>query len=119
MKDLILKYIVVLAGLGVIIFFPVRLNNDFTCLYHRYFGCTEHPVRYQNGNPKLSSGEQQYDSFKNEKQTNISEPSLRGDLVQHYIRHFALFWWLSIGIFTLSIFRLMKRKSNLQKDKKV
>lgn len=82
--------ILIVSGIiGVIFFFPVNLNDKYTCLYHRMF-------------------------FENHGGEHLQHNAIAADhgmnsLLQHYIGHYALLWWASIAVFTISIILLKKR----------
>jgi hypothetical protein len=112
-----LKYwSIILIGLGfigTIIFFPVAINSTYTCLYHRIFPDSKHNHHILE-DPKLKVIEKDFEG-KNLKQsenedsvqaglqmsTSRREPDNRSNhyssgLLRHYIRQYAIFWWVSI-----------------------
>ena len=64
--------------LGGIFFFPMNIENQYTCLYHRLFS------------PEHSYTHSHY------------------DLVSHYVAPFGLLWWGSLFLIAFSVYRLKK-----------
>ena len=83
MKILILTLVIA----GIILFFPVPVENS-SCL----FGYLTGICFYHSSVSPVNHGEQ---------------------LLNHYMRHFAIFWWSSIGLATWLIYQWKKnRKGN-------
>jgi len=73
--------IVLLLGIGIlgaIFFFPMNINNQYTCLYHRLFS-PDHSYAHA------------YDN-----------------IVQHYIASFGFLWWGSLTLIAVSIYALKR-----------
>lgn len=86
--------ILTLLGLGVfgaIFFFPVNINNQYTCLYHRLF-YPGHSYTHAIGTD-VPQTQQEY-------------------LLNRYLSPFGLLWWGSLLLTALSIYSL-KRQSSL------
>lgn len=84
------------AGIaGAVLFFPVNINNKYTCLYHRLF----------------SPGH----SYPHAAGADISQTQ-KEDLLHRYLSPFGLLWWGSLLLTALSIYSL-KRQASLNASK--
>ncbi len=85
----------VLIGLGLIgtvLFFPISLGDDFTCIFHRLIGDVHHE---ENGKDRsLISHTPRSHHF-----TGGHNASLNV-----YIRHFSIFWWGSLGLLSIGLY---------------
>lgn len=95
MKNLKLKYFVLvffLIGLlGGILFFPVNLNDQYTCLYHRLSG-TEHVHDAVHHSEMLMGGGNH-------------------DLLDAYVASYAVYWWASLAVIAIAIILIKKYRN--------
>jgi len=76
--------------LGVVVFFPVNINNQYTCLYHRLFS-PEHSYPHTSG---------------------VNITSIQKEiLLNRYLTPFGLLWWGSLLLTALSIYGLKRQAS--------
>ncbi|MCK6619719.1 MAG: hypothetical protein HUU32_04545 [Calditrichaceae bacterium] len=81
--------LVLAAGIaGAVLFFPVNINNQYTCLYHRLFS-PGHSYTHSTGD-------------------DISQTQ-KEDLLNRYLSPFGLLWWGSLLITALSIYGLRRQ----------
>lgn len=89
-------FLLLAAGIaGAVLFFPVNIQDQYTCLYHRLFS-PEHSYTHSTG-------------------VDISQTQ-EEDLLRHYLSPFGLLWWGSLLLTALSIYSL-KRLPFLNPDK--
>ncbi len=102
-RFLFLTLIPIFVGLaGGILFFPVKLNSGYTCLYHRLFYSHVHSLE---NSMVLSTG------IKND----FVKTNDKSDVLLHfYIRRFGIFWWISLFVFIsgLYMFKYFRIKKN-------
>lgn len=84
--------LIVFGIIGTVLFFPISLGDDFTCIFHRLIGDV-----HQEENA--------------EERTLISHSSRHHTLsgghnasLNFYIRHFSVFWWGSLGLLALGVY---------------
>lgn len=90
------KYIIIFLAIGLLgglLFFPIQIDETYTCFYHRIFD-NDHPAHEH----KLSQNMQ-------------SAHSHGSDLVDIYVSGYGIFWWSSLIVVAYSIYRLRKIKS--------
>ncbi len=98
--------IITLLGMaGAVLFFPVKINSEYTCLYHRMFnessgaansGGVNTAGRMVNGGAgKTASVPSQMES---------------STLVEQYIHNYAFFWWGSLLLIVLAYYLVKYRK---------
>lgn len=92
---------------GTILFFPFNFNNRYTCLYHRLFAPSE-PVMNT-----VSGGHEQAELSQNISDEHAGHLHHSGQLIPHYLHHFAFLWWGSLLLLACCIF--IYRKKNLSK----
>ena len=87
--NLYIILLLIIGFIGIILFFPVNFNNSYTCIYHRFLNHhnLESDIDLNNINHQHNS-----------------------DLLDIYINHYALFWWLSISLLPIC-FIILKRSS--------
>ena len=90
MKNLILIILLVTGIFGTIFFFPVNIDDSYTCLSHRLIS-------------------QQKNHFLPDKRPDFGAASVKRResenshlLIKKYFLPYALLWWISIGIVFLS-----------------
>lgn len=91
-RKFLIIFLIITGVIGVIFFFPVNFNDQYTCLYHRMF----------------------YEGHMHHNATEAGIHDIHGvnSLLQHYIGHYALLWWASIAVFSISLIILKKRNVN-------
>lgn len=83
--------LILMGFFGVVLFFPLKLENGETCLAQHYVhGKGEHT----GGNPMLAHGH---------------------SLAQYYVYHYGLLWWGSIGL-SAAGFSFLRKKKQLLED---
>ena len=95
-----LMLLLLLIGIaGSILFFPVNINNRYTCLGDKIV------AHHQQRLNELDSLEKDMIHH-----VNISGQSNHHDLLmQKYVYPFGIFWWLSLGVVSLGIYMLFYR----------
>jgi len=85
--------ILIISALGGILFFPVNLNNEFTCLFHHI----------------IESG--------GDKHTELVSVMGHGseELLNQYLVPYGLFWWFSLGILALALIQLFRNRKLTEK----
>ncbi|MCK5034232.1 MAG: hypothetical protein KAS18_11375 [Calditrichia bacterium] len=99
-KKYLVYSLIIIGAIGLVIFFPVNFNNEYTCLYHRIFYADKHismKLHHQN-----SQGYDIEHSFEYYGKAEMNT------LLKYYIGHYAAFWWTSIVIFSISIVLIKK-----------
>ncbi len=99
--------------LGAVFFFPVNINNQYTCLYHRLTSTKSHHPR--NSNQTKESMEMMRENQNNlihSQQSDVNENDKtyadESDALGHYVIPFGFLWWGSLMIIAFSIFELRK-----------
>lgn len=117
-----------LGGLGAIFFFPVDINSRYTCLYHRIF-CDDahiHKIVEKDAQKESEIIQGEFEQSDGQKDsTNISSiinsnsnnanssMHFGSELLDNYIRQFALFWWSSLLLLVVGFYFLRyTRNSN-------
>lgn len=90
----ILIYLLILSGVvGTVLFFPINLGNEHTCLYHRIFSKENgiHP-----STPRYSS----ISGSNNQVSQDRSQEHLvqQKQLLDKYVIPYGLSWWGSLGL---------------------
>lgn len=83
----------ILGAIGTILFCPMKMESGATCLFHRIKGAE---IKYIP------------DHVHSMERSHL--------MLQRYLVPFGLAWWLSLGVFVLSLYQLkvLKRKSEEQ-----
>jgi len=94
----------ILATIGSILFFPMRLDKNYTCLYHRLFDT--HLNIYENGQHQadIASGDSQVQEVDTDK------------MIQFYLIRYAFFWWLSLGGVFVAVYLLRRYRKEAQQE---
>ena len=118
--------ILLLVGvIGTILFFPLRIDNVYTCLYHR-FAHNDMPQMMTEYHLKMlkSAGYEKYYNHRNFAATGADEQmpgfvSMNGNcmrseatgkrLISRYIFPFGFFWWGSLAILIIGFFLIRKK----------
>ena len=85
-----LLVVIVLALVGSIFFFPIRLEGQYTCLYHRMVERDAYAWNALNTHGNTSV------------------------LVHFYIHHYSLIWWGSLFVLLGAIYWLTQNKINIK-----
>jgi hypothetical protein len=85
----------------VILFFPVNIDNCYTCLFHQKFA--EKNIVNLGDEPAVNSAEKV-----NIKNNNRNENVAHSQLLHYYLKDYALVWWSSLAILVLIISYLKK-----------
>lgn len=75
---------------GAVLFFPVNIQDQYTCLYHRLFS-PGHTFLHSAGDDISQTGKE--------------------DLLHRYLSSFGLLWWGSLLLTSLSIYSLKRLAS--------
>ena len=78
---------------GTLLFFPVALGDQFTCLYHRLTGMMQEETHHAED--QKAGGTRVHGSFDHE----IHNASLNT-----YISRFSLYWWGSIALLVTGMY---------------
>ena len=92
--------LVTLGMLGGILFFPVQLGNDYTCLYHRLV-YSDHPGTHHYHADETTVpaiGKSQSPGIVDAKSDRVQEMDQHSEPLKFYLRKFAPFWWASLFI---------------------
>jgi len=100
----VLILVLTLATIGSILFFPMRLDKNYTCLYHRLFDT--HLNIYESGQQQadVASGADQVQEGDTDK------------MIRFYLIRYAFFWWLSLGGVFVSVYFLRKYRREAQQE---
>jgi len=97
----ILGWVLVALGVfGGVLFFPVQLGDDYTCLYHRMV-YEHHPGthHYQTGKTTVPAlGPSQQDTPAEHQMATEVQMDQHSEPLKFYLRKFAPFWWASLFI---------------------
>jgi len=110
MKKTVILNLLLFIGLGgSLLFFPLKIADRYTCIFH--FGSAPSGVPPLTAEPNGSAAE------KNSGYTGVN-PS--DGMLDFYIRHFSWLWWGSIGLAVFSAIYLINRskKKELLKHEK-
>jgi len=93
---------------GVVLFFPLNMNNRYTCLYHRLFCRTE---------PVAAGHDQRLEPHTNN-HGGMPHQAMQGPqvnaLIPHYLKHFAFYWWGSLLLAGICLFLSRKKSGPFQ-----
>ena len=105
-------FLIIILFLGItggLLFFPVMMDNGYTCYYHRFID-TKRPVEEKMVYDGQTDGHVQ-----------INHSSAAGTMEHHgsemldrYLASYALLWWGSLALLVLSLFALKRYKNNLK-----
>ena len=104
--------------LGSVLFFPLNINNRYTCLVHRLFFHDHSYTVFTDSGSKLTATEalDQIEKFKQSSQKAENEDFIQmmhDALLKCYLMPFGLLWWTSLLFLALSIYWLKKNRSLL------
>jgi len=89
---------------GGVIFFPIQLDDKYTCLYHRFMD-GEHPVREFTTKNALLMHEQH--------PTGDHDHNVHSQmLLERYLLYYAIFWWGCIGLIVYTIYSVKNPDGN-------
>lgn len=94
-KFLLFLAIIPLLG-GAVLFFPVKLDNRYTCLYHRIA---------ESGNPVHHEGSKPLDGRLLTGNHNMPHSMM---MESYYMERFVFIWWLSLLLTFLAIRKILK-----------
>ncbi len=127
------------AGIGIgglILFFPVKINSSYTCLYHRLVQPNHH-VNHGDDNgvihskrhnaPVLSTdsaglgGHFGVSGSEESNRTQTHHMMTSSKLLNHYIHSYAVFWWGSVLLILtgLYVYRHLKENTNKKTEKPI
>ena len=86
-KKHLLIVLISIGIIGTVIFFPVNINDHYTCLFHRL----------QDNSITLS-----------EISLHDGGNNMHHSILEIYLQGYAFLWWTSIALFTISIIFLKK-----------
>lgn len=94
---------------GTILFFPVNIQNQYTCLYHRLIH--RYSQRERIGAVPLPNDKSPNVNHNHAETKNASPEELNHDeLIQHYVFSFGLLWWASLLFVGLSLYHFIQWK---------
>ena len=103
MKKLIKKYYLLLIWIllltsmtGAVFFFPINLNEKYTCLYHRLYDNSDNGHAISLDIPA------------------VTRPAMDHELLDSYIKSYAFLWWASMAVLFLVVIG-MRKKIYMQK----
>ena len=122
-KKFYLSIIVLLATSGTIFFFPMNIDGQYTCYYHRIFNHS-HPVsevnmldHRQTGYKNFSKSDDYKMSNRTSEQSDTEVLHNGSALLDKYLHQYALAWWASVGILALCIYWHRKLKQKVTANK--
>ncbi len=87
-----IRYVLLTVGfIGTVLFFPISLGDNFTCLFHRLIGDV-----HNHSDEQLENLTQPVHSSEGGKSHSAS--------LNFYIRHFSIYWWGSLLILACGIY---------------
>lgn len=95
------NFILLMLGIGIagaVLFFPVNIQNRYTCLYHRLL-FPEHSYSHSHKAAEHPENQVSRDSLYDH---------LHDQLLRGYLKPFGLLWWGSLLIVTLCFYELKK-----------
>jgi hypothetical protein len=131
-QGIVMRYILVMAflitSLGTVFFFPLNINEKYTCFFHRIFNHTQ-PVSYDInrknehvhtkdiGQTEKINSRAGDKGFYSETDKEVIIASHGSVLLDNYLDQYAFAWWASIGFFALTVFRWLKLSKKIKKNK--
>jgi len=107
-KNIYLGIIIVIAGLGSVLFFPVNIGGRYTCFYHRLFDLPQAPSMVP-----VADRHKQYFA---DQEGNSPFSYHQSVLLHNYLHRYAFIWWGSVSILAFCIFIRRKKKRNIGRD---
>ena len=98
---------------GTVCFFPLNIEHRYSCLYHRLFDHSE-PVDQHNhlsGIGEFREPDKGMVSKLGIDEDPGSRKSMtigRSDLLNTYLKYYALTWWISVALFVYCIYTWMR-----------
>jgi len=87
---------------GSLAFFPMQVQGDYTCLYHRLF---------QGESPVTQVCDKGFNENKAACARQSADKTLQQSaLLHYYLGKYAVFWWASLALLFLFLYRIKKRK---------
>lgn len=88
--------LILLGATGSLLFFPLRMEEGYTCIYH---------LKFDHDNPvmeisKIVSGGEYYSN------------SVNARFMHEYIHNWALLWWLSLAVAGTGLYGVIKNRNN-------
>jgi hypothetical protein len=97
-KKILMVALIFFGVVGSLMFFPIQLDEGYTCLYHQVFD-NDHPVWDQQGVANQ-----------------IGEHHTTG-MINAYISGYAFFWWGSLALIALGVYQLrLFKNTNLKNN---
>jgi len=94
---------------GTVLFFPVNIHNQYTCLYHRFIH--RHSQKEAIGSVPSSIFNKRANDNNLEEPGDTSSERLDHDtLTRHYVFSFGLLWWASLLLVGFSFYRFFQWK---------
>ncbi len=103
-KHRIVIFMLVIGALGTILFFPVNIQNRYTCVFHRLIGQEE-----MSKVVSLMNSEGVHYSSQHQDSADFME-SVHYHLHHRYMATFGMFWWISLLILLVSLAYLRQQK---------
>ena len=91
-KKYVLIFIMMLGIAGGLLFFPLQLNDGYTCFYHRFFDSDRPVIKHAH----IITQIQEHHST---------------EMIDAYISGYAFFWWGSLVLTGFGIYKLNFYKS--------
>lgn len=106
-KNITLLVLLIIGLNGTVLFFPINLDNQFTCLFHR-LAFPDHDYRHSHDtNDQVLQSKETPSGKYAEQSTSFSTENLH----HQYMHTFSYFWWGSLLLVVFSIFALKHQKS--------
>jgi len=124
----ILVFGILISGLGAVVFFPLNINEQYTCIFHQIFDHS-HPVfnvvgqdddhvhtTNVGGTGRIKS-KQNAEGYGSGGENEISDGSHDSLLLDKYLDQYAILWWTNVGLLALSIFVLINLNRKIKYKK--
>jgi hypothetical protein len=117
--------VLLVLGLGLLggtLFFPMNMNDRFTCLYHRlfspdhsYLASTINDIRVEENNVvDMAMHTDQIHRMQREQ-----EEAIHDALLEEYVIPFGILWWASLITFAAGIYWLKRQLSVRIRNQKI
>jgi hypothetical protein len=107
-KKLYLGVIIFVAVAGVVFFFPMNIAGRYTCFYHRLFD----PPQSSRSDVAVVHNHKDH----NEGDDRADDSHGQSVLLDNYLRHYALLWWISVGMLAIFGYLFLKAMRDTDHD---
>jgi len=118
----VLVIIIILTCFGIIFFFPLSIDEKYTCLYHRVFDQAnpvsnivkgDHHSEHVAQSDEINSADTGTDNY-NESENQINNRLHGSVLLDTYLEQYVLIWWVCVGLFGISLFWMKKFNAEIK-----